>query len=51
LCRYSRRPPLIERDLYFKAAHPLSVYTRAASGKHRITESAADLEAAKGADR
>jgi hypothetical protein len=47
----SRRPPLIERDLYFKAVHPLSVYTRAASRKHRITESTADLEAAKGVDQ
>ncbi len=36
----------VERDRYFKAEHPLSVYARAARTNSRITETPADLEAA-----
>ena len=33
----------LERDLFFAAAHPLSVYAEAARRAERITESATDL--------
>ena len=36
----------IERDMYFKASHPLSVYTRAANQADRIVTSARALEQA-----
>lgn len=36
----------IERDRYFKAEYPLSVYARAAGSASMITESQADLDAA-----
>jgi hypothetical protein len=48
---YSRRPPLIERDLYFRPAYSLSVYAEAARRVGRVTESPIDLSAAKGAAR
>ena len=46
---YSRRPALIERDLYFRPAYSLSVYTEAARRAGRVTENPTDLSAAKGA--
>ena len=36
----------IERDMYFKASHPLSVYTRAANQADRIVTSARALKQA-----
>jgi magnesium-transporting ATPase (P-type) len=48
---YSRRPPLIERDLYFRPAYSLSVYKEEARRAGRITENPIDLSAAKGAIR
>lgn len=36
----------IERDLHFKATHPLSMYARAARSRSGITTSVTDLEAA-----
>jgi hypothetical protein len=48
---YSTRPPLIERDLYFRPAYSLSVYAEAARRTGRITENPIDLSAAKGAAR
>ena len=36
----------IERDLYFKARFPLSIYAEAARAAGRIVESGAELEAA-----
>jgi hypothetical protein len=48
---YSRRPPIIERDLYFRPAYSLSVYADAARRACRITENPIDLSAAKGVAR
>jgi hypothetical protein len=41
----------IARDLYFRPAYSLSVYTEAARRACRITENPTDLSAAKGAAR
>lgn len=47
---FRRTGKTLERDMYFKATHPLSVYARAAKTKRRITEDTGDLNAAAATD-